>query len=357
MAKQILIIKQDETKEIFDASKLYNSLEHSGAGKGEIEEVIRHIEKELKDGMTTSEIYRHAFKILGQFEKPVAARYSMKSALLAFGPSGYPFEDFIAEIFRAKGYNVKIGEIIQGACVKHEVDIIAQKDGKKIGAEIKFHNELRNRSDIKVALYVHSRFEDIKKTKREDGGISIDEDWIITNTKFASDAIKYGNCIGMKVIATFIIGVIIGYVGTRLFIERPTAKTTENITAEKNKDKLSDTASGLGQNIILVHDQKAGINVEIESVNLKNTGWVVINESVNGVPGNILGAQLFDSGSNSGIVELLRGTEEGKIYYAIIRQDDGDRAFDLTKDILMTDTDGKFVSTEFKVTETVSEEE
>ena len=201
MAKQILIIKQDETKEIFDASKLYNSLEHSGAGKGEIEEVIRHIEKELKDGMTTSEIYRHAFKILGQFEKPVAARYSMKRALLAFGPSGYPFEDFIAEIFRAKGYNVKIGEIIQGACVKHEVDIIAQKDGKKIGAEIKFHNELRNRSDIKVALYVHSRFEDIKKTKREDGGISIDEDWIITNTKFTSDAIKYGNCIGMKMVS------------------------------------------------------------------------------------------------------------------------------------------------------------
>src|SRR3990167_2212348 len=186
MAKQILIIKQDETKEIFDASKLYNSLEHSGAGKG---------------GMTTSEIYRHAFKILGQFEKPVAARYSMKRALLAFGPSGYPFEDFIAEIFRAKGYNVKIGEIIQGACVKHEVDIIAQKDGKKIGAEIKFHNELGNRSDIKVALYVHSRFEDIKKTKREDGGISIDEDWIITNTKFTSDAIKYGNCIGMKMVS------------------------------------------------------------------------------------------------------------------------------------------------------------
>ena len=201
MVKQILIIKQDETKEIFDASKLYNSLEHSGAGKGEIEEVIRHIEKELKDGMTTSEIYRHAFKILGQFEKPVAARYSMKRALLAFGPSGYPFEDFIAEIFRAKGYNVKIGEIIQGACVKHEVDIIAQKDGKKIGAEIKFHNELRNRSDIKVALYVHSRFEDIKKIKREDGGISIDEDWIITNTKFTSDAIKYGNCIGMKMVS------------------------------------------------------------------------------------------------------------------------------------------------------------
>ena len=201
MAKQILIIKQDETKEIFDASKLYNSLEHSGAGKSEIEEVIRHIEKELKDGMTTSEIYRHAFKILGQFEKPVAARYSMKRALLAFGPSGYPFEDFIAEIFRAKGYNVKIGEIIQGACVKHEVDIIAQKDGKKIGAEIKFHNELGNRSDIKVALYVHSRFEDIKKIKREDGGISIDEDWIITNTKFTSDAIKYGNCIGMKMVS------------------------------------------------------------------------------------------------------------------------------------------------------------
>jgi len=201
MTKQILIIKQDGDKEMFDASKLRNSLEHSGAGKDETEKVIKHIEKELKDGMTTSEIYRHAFKILKQFEKPIAARYSMKRALLALGPSGYPFEDFIAEIFRAKGYDVKVGEIIQGACVKHEVDIIAQKDGKKIGAEIKFHNELGNRSDIKVALYVHSRFEDIRKIKRENDSVLIDEDWIITNTKFTSDAIQYGNCVGMKMVS------------------------------------------------------------------------------------------------------------------------------------------------------------
>jgi len=160
----------------------------------------------------------------------------------------------------------------------------------------------------------------------------------------------------VKVIVAFIIGVIIGYAGTGFFIKGPVAKTAGDVATEKNKDELSGAALS-AQNAILVRDQKAGINVEIEFVNLENTGWVVINESDNGIPGNALGAQLFDPGLSSGIVELLRGTEDGKIYHAMIRQDDGDRAFDLTKDFLLTDTDGNPVSAEFKAIKTVSEEE
>jgi hypothetical protein len=194
--KQILITKQDGTKEPFDADKLRRSFYHSGATDKASEEAIKHIENELKDGMTTSEIYKHAFSYLEQKEKPIAARYSMKRAVLALGPSGYPFENFIAEILRAKGYAVEVGKMVQGACVEHEVDIIAEKDGQKIGGEVKFHNKLGIRSDLKVTLYVHARFEDIRN-----GKIQIDEDWLITNTKFTSNAIKYGNCVSMKMIS------------------------------------------------------------------------------------------------------------------------------------------------------------
>jgi hypothetical protein len=203
MEKQVLITKQDGTKEPFEVDKLRHSLARSGATEEEIKGVIDYVEKELKSGMSTSEIYKHAFSYLEHEKKPVAARYSMKRAVLALGPSGYPFEKFIAEIFRAKGYSVKVDTIVQGACVEHEVDIIAEKDlpdgkagGQKIGAEVKFHNRLGIRSDLKVALYVHARFEDIRG-----GNNQINEDWLITNTKFTKNAIKYAECIGLKMVS------------------------------------------------------------------------------------------------------------------------------------------------------------
>lgn len=201
MDKEVLITKQDGTQEVFEIEKLRRSLANSGASERETNKIIEHIEKELKDRMTTSEIYKHAFSLLKKIEKPIAARYSMKRAILALGPSGYPFENFIAEILKAKGYSVEVGKIVQGACVEHEVDIIAVKGGTRLGIEIKFHNELGIHSDLKVALYVHARFEDIRKTKKKNSENHIDEDWLVTNTKFTSNAIKYGNCVGMKMIS------------------------------------------------------------------------------------------------------------------------------------------------------------
>ena len=200
--KQIIIIKQDGTEEAFNSGKLRRSLRRSGASDTATEEVIGKIEKELKDGMTTSEIYKHAFEHLEHAERPVAARYSMKRAILALGPSGYPFESFIGEILKAKGYkNVKIGVMVKGACVEHEVDILAEYNGKKIGAEIKFHNKLGIASDLKVALYVHARFEDIRARAKKGGKELINEDWLITNTRFSKNAIKYGKCVGMKMLS------------------------------------------------------------------------------------------------------------------------------------------------------------
>ena len=63
---------------------------------------------------------------------------------------------------------------------------------------MKFHNELGMKSDLKVALYVKARVDDLKKHKAERGERPIDEGWIITNTKFSKMAVQYANCNGMK---------------------------------------------------------------------------------------------------------------------------------------------------------------
>jgi len=189
------IQKQDGSIEPFNPDKLQKSLERSGTDPSIAKPIVEHIKKEVREGDTTNVIYRHAFSILKQKKDTVpAARYSMKRAIQELGPSGFPFEDFVAEIFKARGYKTKTGAMEEGKCAVHEIDLIAEKDGKKIGAELKFHNSLSLNSDLKVALYVDARFVDLIPEK-------VDEGWLITNTRFTRNAIEYGECRRLKMVS------------------------------------------------------------------------------------------------------------------------------------------------------------
>jgi len=201
MVKSLLVMKENGDLENFDPGKLIHSLQRSGASEKAITEVLKLIKKEIHHGMPTGLIYKHAYTYLRQLEKPAALRYSLKRAVMELGPSGFPFEDFIGEIFKAKGFKVDTGVVMQGSCVEHEVDLVAENEQKSLIGEVKFHNQLGIKSDVKVALYVHSRIEDIKKYRIERGERKIDEGWLITNTKFTKAAVQYANCKGLKVLS------------------------------------------------------------------------------------------------------------------------------------------------------------
>src|SRR3989344_7969030 len=96
--KEILISKASGETEPFSDAKLRRSLERVNASIDVIEKIIKHVRKELKPGMPTSQIYRHAFSLLRKQERPVAARYALKQAIRELGPSGHPFEKLIGEM-------------------------------------------------------------------------------------------------------------------------------------------------------------------------------------------------------------------------------------------------------------------
>ncbi|MFO0718899.1 MAG: restriction endonuclease [Candidatus Paceibacterota bacterium] len=201
--KSVTIKKSNGSMEVFERAKLENSLLKSGATTHNTDLIVRHIEEELHDGMSTTQIYTHAFNLLKKFEKPTAIRYSLKRAIMDLGPSGFPFEDFIAEIFKSKGYTALTGQHVQGNCVEHEVDVVAYNENKLIMCEAKFHNELGMRSDLKVALYVKARFDDLSGKEYTEYGMprKLDEGWLITNTKFTATALDYGMCNGLRMVS------------------------------------------------------------------------------------------------------------------------------------------------------------
>jgi hypothetical protein len=199
--KQVLVTKANGTQEPFDKTKLFSSLLRAGAGETLAEELTNHIITELKDGMSTSFIYKHAFFLLNQKQKKAALRYSLRRAIMELGPSGFPFEDFVAQIFQAKGYKTETGKILLGGCVEHEVDVVAYNENKLLAAEVKFHNEPGIKTDLKVVLYVKARMEDLQDNIFDFGGKrKFDEGWLVTNTKFTTTAIHYGECKGLKLV-------------------------------------------------------------------------------------------------------------------------------------------------------------
>ncbi len=201
MHDTILITKATGEREPFEPNKLKNSLLRAKASREVADKIISHIELELKEGMSTREIYSHAFDLLEREHKPAAIRYSLRNAVMDLGPTGFPFENLISEIWRAKGFKTTTDFVAQGDCVEHEIDVTAWNENKLIMVEAKFHNEFGIKSDLKAVLYVNSRWEDLKnKTFNFGGERKLDEGWLITNTKFTEQAIKYAKCRSMKLI-------------------------------------------------------------------------------------------------------------------------------------------------------------
>jgi hypothetical protein len=202
MQNLVEVTKANGLKQAFDPTKLLESLRKSGATSEDAESVLSQVSEELYPGISTRKIYRKAFDLLKNKSRSIAARYNLKNAIMELGPSGYSFEKYVGHLLKSQGYVVQVGQIIQGACVTHEVDVIAEKEDHHFMVECKYHNQPGTVSDVKIPLYIQSRFKDIEAQwkKLPAHGTKFHEGWVVTNTRFTSDAIKYGTCVGLKLL-------------------------------------------------------------------------------------------------------------------------------------------------------------
>lgn len=201
--KVILIEKFNGDIEEFKVEKLKTSLRRSKASESEIDEVVENIMPTLYDGMKSKEIYKSAFSLLKKLNRISASKYSLKRAILDLGPTGFPFERLISALLKHRGYSTQVGVILQGECVTHEVDVLAEKDGITYAVECKFHTDPKAVSNVRVPLYINSRFLDIQKHWNNDPKKTthLKQGWLVTNTRFSSDAIDYAKCVGLQLMS------------------------------------------------------------------------------------------------------------------------------------------------------------
>ena len=200
-SSHINVTKASGDVELFSVDKLRSSLKKANATDAECEEIIKSILTKIHPGISTQKIYSEAFKLLRQRSKPHAARYYLKRGIMELGPSGFPFEKFIGELFKHRGFSIQVGKTLQGKCVAHEIDVIAEKKGEINLVECKYRNQPGIAVDVKTPLYIFSRFEDVLENESLQYKGKDFTGWIITNSKFTSDAISYSGCKGMQLLS------------------------------------------------------------------------------------------------------------------------------------------------------------
>ena len=187
----------------YDEQKLINSLRKSGADQAMAETIVKEIESEMYEGISSKKIYKRAYQLLKNISNVHAARYNLRTALLGLGPAGFFFEKFIAKVMKEQGFQTKVSITLNGKCISHEIDVLLLKNDIVSMIECKFHSGQDAKSDVKVPMYILSRFNDLKDKKYDlfSAKRSISKCIIVTNNKFTTDAIQFGECSGLSMLS------------------------------------------------------------------------------------------------------------------------------------------------------------
>lgn len=199
----LIITKASGEKVKFSINKLRSSLKKTGADDVLVQHILDKVRDELYQGISTKEIYNRAFALLKKKKSHFASKYKLKKAIYELGPTGFPFERFVSAVLRYSGYTTEVGQFLQGKCVAHEIDVIANKNNITTVIECKFHTQQGITCNVKVPLYIHSRYQDIKThwDTNPKNKTPLTKGWVVTNTRFTEDALKYGNCVGLYLLS------------------------------------------------------------------------------------------------------------------------------------------------------------
>jgi len=267
--KNFVIKKRCHDFEPFDLSKLEKSLKRSGATQTMCNEILNEISPKIRDRSTSAKLFQLASKSLAKKSKILAANYHLVRAIYDLGPTGYPFEVLCSEMLKKKGFKTSVGQILQGKYVRHEIDVIATRGDANILCECKFHNKNTGKSNVKVPLYIRSRFLDILE---EHGNDSYDAFAIFSNTTFSKDAITYAEGVNLKLFS-------MNYPRKNTFVDHIIRYKIYPITCLKMLRK-KDAAFLLNKGVVVIKQLKENIDLLVER-NLGNKEINAIQREIN----------------------------------------------------------------------------
>src|SRR3989338_767884 len=186
--RHFFIFKADGSKVKFNANKILSTCMRAGASRKTAQRILKKVRSDVYHDMGTSDIYKLVLQAISEEKDAMGLhqRYQLKEAIMRLGPSGFTFENYVADLL--KYYDLQVSGIrvqVKGKCALHEIDLIGMSNSRQFMIECKHNSHRGTFVGLKVTLYTHARFLDA--SPRFSGEI------IFCNTK------KSANCIGQQV--------------------------------------------------------------------------------------------------------------------------------------------------------------
>lgn len=183
----MFVIKFDGRKERFNKNKIIRTCVNAGVKRDEATAISEKIAKRMSNGIHTEDIYR---MIIDEISAKQSRLFQLREAIAKLDSQS--FEIYVKRILESNGYKCEWNKLFDGKCIQHQVDIVAEKAGKKYIVECKHHRNQHRYLGLGIALQVQARLEDIL-----DKGHAC-EAWLVTNTKFSEHAKVYSDKKGIS---------------------------------------------------------------------------------------------------------------------------------------------------------------
>ena len=193
-----MVTKANGKNEAFSKWKVVRTCLRLGATQETAKTIADEIESRLYEGITTRTILQMIYRRLKK-RKPVMKLQTDLRRSLSLLRSAPDFEQYIHILLAEHGYEVTPNQIIRGKCVEHEVDAIAQKNGKTCIVEVKHHYKYHTPTSLDVTRISRAVFEDLTEGHQlGHNNLKIDYAMIVCNTKLSEHAKRYANCRNIK---------------------------------------------------------------------------------------------------------------------------------------------------------------
>lgn len=134
----------------------------------------------------------------------------------------------------------------------------------------------------------------------------------------------------------FIIILLVVLVGLAIYLALKTDKMgQDDIINPEDSGGASGQFMKLGENAIVVMEQRLNDEVLVTAINLEKPGFVIVHRDVDGKPGAVIGvSKWFPAGQYANEdIGLTESLQAGMDYYAMLHNDDGNGIFDPNDDM------------------------
>lgn len=190
----VLVKKADGSMQQFNKDKVVRTCLRMGANRQVAYEIANKVERRLYEGISTAKILQMVFQFMRKPKPFVGNIFDLRKGLSLMS-SKPEFEVFVQALLARSGFEVSPNQLLIGACVEHEVDGIARKDGVTYFVEAKHHSRYHTPTGLDESRIARAVLEDVVEGfALGKSDLKIDRAMIVTNTRYSDEAIRYGVC-------------------------------------------------------------------------------------------------------------------------------------------------------------------